>query len=409
MSSGGEGSASTRLTSLVAALGIAQIVSWGTLYYSIAVLGESMCADLGISSTSLFGAFTLGLLASGAASPIVGRLIDASGGRLVLSSGSILGAIALATLASANGIVSLVAGWVLAGLAMAACLYDPAFATLHRTTGVAYRRAVTALTLFGGFASTVFWPASQWLLERLGWREALGIFAVLHLVLCLPLHLFFVPVSGEDSFSAVAAQRDEGAADQLARRLRVPPRAAFLLLAAALSLASFLSATLSAHLITLLKSGGMAVRDAVIVASLVGPMQVAGRIVEFSFGRRLSAVQVGAIAFVLMLAAMACLPLVRSSWLLAISFAMLYGWSNGVMTIVRGTVPAALFGRAGYGALLGKLALPSFVAKAVAPVAFTAALAAGLAREHALWVLVAIAALALLSFRFAAGGSQLRA
>jgi MFS family permease len=391
-----------RLTRLVPALGIAQIVSWGTLYYSIAVLGESMCADLGISSTILFGAFTLGLLASGAASPIVGRLIDARGGRLVLSSGSIVGAIALATLASAKGIVSLGAGWVLAGLAMAACLYDPAFATLHRTTGAAYRRAVTALTLFGGFASTVFWPASQWLLERLGWREALWIFAGLHLLLCLPLHLFLVPARGE-AISALASARDEGVADQLAPRRRAPPRAAFLWLAVALSLASFLSATLSAHLITLLKSGGMAVRDAVIVSSLIGPMQVAGRVVEFTFGRRLPAVRVGAIAFVLMLAAMACLPLVGNSWLLAVGFAMLYGWSNGVMTIVRGTVPAALFGRKGYGALLGKLALPSFVAKAVAPVAFTAALAAGLPREQSLWALVAAAGFALAAFRRATG------
>ena len=168
MSARSERNSPVGLARLISALGVAQIISWGTLFYAIAVLGDAMRDELGISATWLFGAFTVGLLLSGIVSPAVGRLVDARGGRFVLSWGSIVGALSLAILALARDYATLFVGWALAGVAMAACLYDPAFATLHQLTGARYRRAVTALTLFGGFASTVFWPLSQWLLDGVG-------------------------------------------------------------------------------------------------------------------------------------------------------------------------------------------------------------------------------------------------
>src|SRR5207248_2886659 len=118
------------------------------------------------------------------------------GGRGVLAGGSCVGAVACITLALSGGRITLLGGWVLAGVASAACLYDPAFATLHRISGISYRRAVTALTLFGGFASTVFWPLSQYLLDTLGWRAAFGVYAALHAVVCFPLHALFIPSDG---------------------------------------------------------------------------------------------------------------------------------------------------------------------------------------------------------------------
>jgi hypothetical protein len=165
--------------------------------------------------------------------------------------------------------------------------------------------------------------------------------------------------------------------------------------------AAFLAATLSAHLIALLKASGLTARDAVLVSSLIGPMQVVGRIAEFSFARRLSPLSVGALAFGLMTAGLACLALIDGLSAMALAFAVLYGWSNGVITIVRGTVPAVLFGQRGYGALLGRLALPAFVAKAVASVAFTLVLAANLPRDAALWSLVLAAVLAQVGYRLA--------
>ena len=148
------------LPAVVAALGVAQIVSWGTLFYTIAVLGTAMRETLGVSEVALHGAYSAGLLLSGLLAPAIGRRIDVHGGRGVLATGSVLAALACLALAGVQGPVTLAAAWLLAGAAMAMTLYDPAFATLHHVAGLRYRASVTALTLFGGFASTVFWPLS---------------------------------------------------------------------------------------------------------------------------------------------------------------------------------------------------------------------------------------------------------
>jgi Major Facilitator Superfamily len=380
----------------VCALGIAQIISWGTLFYTIAVLGGAMRRELGVSNIFLFGSFTAGLLLSGLVSPFVGRRIDRGGGRAVLAAGSVLGALATTTLAGAQGPLTMLAGWLLAGIAMAACLYDPAFATLHAISGSSYRRAVTALTLFGGFASTVFWPLSQYLLETIGWREAFAVYAGLHLFACLPLHLVFVPRTAPAASETAPATRAAGAGGN----------AAFAWLATALALAAFLASAIAAHLIDLLTATGLSARDAVLVGSLIGPMQVAGRIMEFTVGRNMRALAVGTLAFVLMVAALALFTQVRGLWIVALAFAIVYGWSNGVMTIVRGTVPAELFGQRGYGALLGRLAQPQFILKAIAPVALTLLFVVDPSRVLTPYVLLLVAVIALLAYRGALAAAR---
>jgi predicted MFS family arabinose efflux permease len=380
------------LRRLVCALGIAQIVSWGTLFYSIAVLGPPMAHALGVTDVVLYGSFTAGLFLSGIASPWIGIRIDRYGGRGVLAGGSVLGTIACTLLAAApNGAVMLV-GWLVAGVAMAACLYDPAFATLFRVAGTSYRRAVTALTLFGGFASTVFWPLSQYLLEARGWRFAFAVHAALNACVCLPLHLVFVPSGARRVDAHPPGPGGDGA--------QARP-GAFAWLATALAVAAFLSSAISAHLVVLLAAGGLAARDAVLVGALIGPMQVAGRIVEFAFSSRLPALRVGTLAFALLGVAMIVLCLVRGAWPIALAFALLYGWSNGVMTIVRGTVPSALFGARDYGALLGRLAQPQFILKALAPVAVTLLFALDESRRVALYALAGGGIAAIAAYRLA--------
>ena len=380
------------LRGIVCALGVAQIVSWGTLFYSIAVLGPPMAHALDISDVVLYGSFTGGLLVSGIVSPWVGRRIDRDGGRAVLAGGSLLGAAACALLASAVGTATMLAGWLVAGLAMGACLYDPAFAALYRVSGPSYRRAVTALTLFGGFASTVFWPLSQYLLETNGWRFAFTVHAALNALVCLPLHLLFVPRTAGEAAAAVAAPaRDRHGAG---------PRA-FAWLATAFAIAAFLASAISAHLVVLLAAGGLAARDAVIVGALIGPMQVAGRAMEFAFSHRVQPLAVGTFAFALMAVALAVLCLVGGVWVLALAFALFYGWANGLMTIVRGTVPGVLFGARDYGALLGRLAQPQFILKAFAPVAMTLLFAVDDSRRVALYALAAGAVVALTAYRAA--------
>jgi len=389
-----------RLWLTVCTLGVAQIISWGTLFYTIAVLGSAMRRELGLSDIVLFGSFTAGLFLSGLASPLVGRQIDASGGRRVLAGGSILGALATAMLATAQGPFSMLAGWLLAGVAMAACLYDPAFATLHQISGTSYRRAVTALTLFGGFASTVFWPLSQFLLDGIGWRETFAVYAGLHLVVCLPLHLVFVP--------RAQAARAMAEAPHVATAMPPHDGPVFAWLATALALAAFLASAMAAHIIDLLTATGLTARDAVLVGSLIGPMQVAGRIMEFAFGRHLRALAVGTLAFALMAIALAIFAQVRGLWIVALAFAMVYGWSNGVMTIVRGTVPAELFGQRGYGALLGRLARPQFILKAIAPVALTLLFVVDPSRTLTPYALLLVAVAALLAYRLAVAAAGRR-
>ncbi len=386
------------LRRIVPALGVAQIISWGTLFYAIAVLGSAMRDELKTSDVILFGSFTCGLFVSGIVSPWVGRQIDARGGRAVLAGGSLLGAVACVTLALATGPLTLLTGWILAGIASAACLYDPAFATLHRISGVSYRRAVTALTLFGGFASTVFWPLSQYLLDTIGWRAAFGVYAALHAVVCLPLHAVFIP-------------RDEARITPLESSPQKSPThspagSAFVWLASAFALATFISSALSAHLIGLLTTSGLGARDAVLVGSLIGPMQVAGRVMEFAFTRHVRALFVGTLAFALLASSLLVLAQVRGVWIVALAFALLYGWSNGVMTIVRGTVPAELFGSRGYGALLGRLARPQFIAKAIAPLALTLVFAIDSSRNVSLWTLAAFGALALYAYQRAVSAAR---
>jgi len=381
------------LRRLVSALGVGQIISWGTLFYSIAVLGPPMAHALGVSDVMLYGSFTAGLFMSGIASPWVGARIDRRGGRAVLAGGSVLGAIACALLATSVNGAMMLTGWLVAGVAMAACLYDPAFATLFRVSGASYRRAVTALTLFGGFASTVFWPLSQYLLEVRGWRFAFAVHAALNAAVCLPLHLAYVPPSGVQRSAAQPAAPTGPAVEARPET--------FAWLAGGFALAAFLSSAVSAHLVVLLAAGGLAARDAVLVGAMIGPMQVAGRVMEFAFSRRWPPLMVGTLAFGLLALALVVLSQVRGVWIVALLFALLYGWANGVMTIVRGTVPGVLFGSRDYGALLGRLAQPQFILKAFAPVAVTLLFALDDSRRVALYVLAAGGLAALVAYRMA--------
>ncbi|MDB5796849.1 MAG: hypothetical protein JWP36_751 [Paucimonas sp.] len=378
-----------RLAVVISALGCAQIISWGSLYYSIAVLGESMRRELGVSSSLLFGAFTFSLLVSGLAAPSIGRAIDARGGRPVLCAGSVIACIAMLVMAAAQGPVSLLVASLLSGIAMSACLYEAAFITLNQIAGERYRTAVTALTLFGGLASTAFWPLSQTLLDLAGWRQALLTYAALQLLVCLPLHLLVpraFPREGVVAKSAAPAAQAQQVAPASGSRYN------YLVLAFALS--SFVLAVLSVHIIGLLKDAGLSPGQAVLVATMIGPMQVLVRVLEFVFARHVGPVGVGAVSFGIMVLAMLALYFVNgySAW--AFVAAGLYGFSNGIMTIIRGTVPAVLFGREAYGALLGRLARPSFISRAMAPFAFSATLAAGLTRDGAILLLAACSVLA---------------
>ncbi|WP_194714438.1 MFS transporter [Noviherbaspirillum soli] len=373
------------LTVVVSGLGIAQIISWGSLYYPIAVLGERMQQDLQVSSSILFAAFTLSLSISGLAAPAVGRLMEAHGARMVLCSGSVMAMLALCLLAAASGPLSLFAAAVLAGCAMSACLYDAGFMALNQIAGDAYRRSVTGLTLFGGFASTVSWPASQWLMAMAGWRHALFFYALLQLLVCLPLHACLLPGNGRKPGSLPDRPAATGQAPHIAW------------LALAFASGSFVLSVLSVHLIGMFRTSGLSDAQAVTIAALVGPTQVLGRLLELGMGRNTRAVHVGSLTFAAMILGMTALFLLDGSTRLAYLVAALYGISNGLMTIVRGIVPAELYGRRDYTTLLGRLARPAFIARALAPFGFTLALAS-LGQVSTMLMLLAISIVATMAY-----------
>jgi predicted MFS family arabinose efflux permease len=244
----------------------------------------------------------------------------------------------------------------------------------------------------------VFWPLSQFLLDAAGWRTTFGVFAALNLVVCLPVHLLMLPRGRPASGHAEPAQ------PEMATPARHP--AVFAWLATALALGAFLASALSAHVIGLLTSSGLSARDAVLASSLVGAMQVAGRVVEFTFSRRVRPLTVGTLAFVLLALSLALLTQVRGIWIAAMAFAAVYGWSNGVMTIVRGTVPAELLGHTGFGALLGRLAQPQFIARAIAPLALTLVFAVDPTRRISLYALAVIGVVALGAYQLALRSRQ---
>jgi hypothetical protein len=373
------------LAPLISALGVAQIISWGTLFYAIGVLGKPMATELGTSELFLFGSFTAGLLVSGTLAPYTGRFIDRRGGRFVLSLGSVLGALAMALLAVAWHPAVMVAGWLVAGMAMSMCLYDPAFATLSQHAGERYRKAVTALTLFGGFASTAFWPLSHLLLEAWGWRTSFAIYAGMHLMLCLPIHQYFVP---RHSAVVKTGTLEASSPPPVSPGMRDPR---LLWLAASFAIATFIFGVIAVHLISLLTSAGLTAAQAVTISMLVGPLQVAGRIVELGFSHRVRAVTVGLVSFALMLLALVALISVEGFGIAALVFVIAYGCGNGILTIVKGTAPVELFGRDGLGGLLGYLSRAGLYAKAIAPAAFSALLTFGLTRNAALSALALLA------------------
>lgn len=343
---------------LVSALGFTQILAWGSSYYLPAVLAAPIARDTGWSLASVVAGLSCGLLLAGLVSPVTGRLIQRHGGRPVLAASSLLLAAAHSLLATATTYPLYLIAWLLMGLGMSSGLYDAGFATLGRLYGQGARSAITNLTLFGGFASTVCWPLSAFLVEHGGWRIACLSYAAIHLAICLPLHLRMIPPSPP---AAPAPTKDRSKEASAAGRTR----ARFILLASILTLAAMIASMLSVHLLTLLQLRGVGLAAAVGLGALVGPSQVGARVAELLIGRNRHHPIWTMLTSVSLLAAGIWL-LLASQTFVALAL-ILYGAGNGIHTIARGALPLVLFDPQQYAALMGKLATPSLIVQAAAP------------------------------------------
>ncbi len=354
---------------LVVGLGVAQTLAWASSYYLPAMLAVPMARDLGVATPVIFAALSAALLISAALGPLAGRLIDRHGGRPVLLVTSVLFAAGLGALALAQGAVGLFAAWTLIGVAMGAGLYEAAFATLVHLHGRDARRAITGITLIAGFASTVGWPLTAWLEHSVDWRGACGVWAALHLLIGLPLHLLLP--RGQLSAECGVQSAESTAVDSAVRA----PRWTSALLATAFAVTWFTSTAMAAHLPHVLILAGMSLAGAVTAAALVGPAQVAARMLEFGLLRRVHPLLSARLASTAHPLGALLLMVVGAP--AGLAFTILHGAGNGILTIAKGTLPLVLFGPQGYGARQGWLMVPARIAQAAAPLVF------GLVLDHA--------------------------
>lgn len=374
---------------IVYLLACTQIVAYGSLYYAFAILAPEIQRETGWHTEIVFGAFSWSLLAAGLASTPVGMLIDRFGGRAVMTAGSLLSAVGLFGLGLGHSIVVYFISWSMIGLGMAMVMYEAAFATINREFVLQGRKAISVLTLFGGFASTLFWPLTLQLNNILGWRDTWIVYGALHLVLCVPLHAAL----GHSTHRAAASHDSSVARGHTLQEALRDPR--FWKLAFAFATNMFIFSALSVHLIPLLQQLGHSMTAAVLVSALIGPMQVAGRVGEMAFARRMQPQAFGKLAFAVLPAALLAMLFFGRHQIVAAVFCMLYGMSNGLLTIVRGTVPQVLFGRANYGAIAGALAGPALFARAIGPLVIAALIGLDLSAAWLLGCLLLVSVISL--------------
>ena len=355
----------------IVALGLTQIIAWGTTLYALGVLGKPIAHDMGWSQGLVYGGLTVGLLASGAVSMPVGRWLDRRGGREVMSLGSILAAAGLGLLAQVQSPAAYLAVWVVVGVAMRLTLYDAAFAALVQLAPARGRRAISLLTLFGGLASTILWPAGAALEFAYGWRPTLMVFAALNLVVCLPLHWFGLRRPPASTIEQPTSTAGPAVALISGAPLQGPERTwAMVLFSVVMATSAVVTGAMAAHLVPVLAAGGLDARFAVVLASAKGVAQTLARLVDLVFGRNLHAIMLGRLTIALLPLSFLGLVFGGSGWTAAVVFVLLFGAANGLTTIVRGAVPLTLFGPVGYGEVLGKLAVPVLIMNASAPMAF---------------------------------------
>jgi len=344
---------------VITALGIGQILAWGTSFYFPAVFAEPIVAETGWSLGYVVAGTSLGLLVAGLISPQVGRIIDKRGGRPVLLASSLCYAAGLAGIGASPFLPAYLASWVLIGIGMGTGLYDAVFAALGRMYGSEARTPITNLTLFGGFASTVCWPLSAFMIEHVGWRAACFVYAGLHLFLVLPLQMAVVRAAHATEAAAPGGQQGHKETLPVRNEMLI-----FALLGAVLSLAAGIGSIVVVHLLIFLQARGLDFAVAVSLGTLFGPAQVGARVIERLFGSHYHPVWTMIASCTLMAGGLALLYGAVPALMLII---LLYGAGYGISWIGRGTLPLALFGPVRFPRLMGKLAFPSLIIQALAP------------------------------------------
>lgn len=370
-------------------LGLTQIVGWGTTFLMPSVLGRHIERDLGLASEIVYGGITVMFGVGALFAPRLGRLLDRTGARSIMAVGSVVYALSLAALAFSQGLVSYLLCWAAMGVASTLALNTPASIALAQVAGARARQAIAVLAIVGGFASTVFWPVSEALELFAGWRGVLLIYAAVHLLVCAPVHLLALPGRGAVGPQAAAAATAPAAPSERSRQI-------FLLLSISFSCGAFIFTGFIVHAIGVLRGLGHDPASALLLASLIGPAQVAVRVIELMFGHRYAISSSALFAAAVLPLGLGLALLAGGNFAIALVCLVGYGIANGLKAVLRATLPLALFGRAQFGAYLGRLALPQGIVSAAAPPVL-AAVMTGYGAEGVLAVTFVVAMVALIA------------
>lgn len=356
-------------TGVVAALGVTQIIGYGTLYYSFSILAEGMAADFGISVEQVFAIFSMSLFVGGLTAPLIGRELDRRGAAAVMTFGSAIAAGTLALCAWSPSVAVFALAIVLLEVSSGMVQYQAAFAALVESDPKTAPRSITYLTLIAGFASSIFWPISAALTAYLSWREIYLVFAVLNLALCMPLHFWIMRAGRIANAQGMRKERQHIVGVIPVERRRV----AMLVVSAAFALLGFTLASILAHMVPMLGALGLG-GAAVVIGSLFGPAQVLSRLINMIFGTSLSPPGLAVLSAVLMVLGVVILGISGEGLPGAAAFAICLGLGSGINSIAQGSLPLYLFGSDGYGAITGRMAAARLAAGAAAPFAFAAAM-----------------------------------
>lgn len=347
---------------------LTQIVGWGTTFLMPSVLGRHIERDLALPSEVIYGGITVMFGVGALFAPRVGRLLDRTGARSVMAIGSIIYALSLAALSFSQGLVSYLLCWAAMGIASTLALNTPASIALAQIAGSRARQAIAILAIIGGFASTVFWPVSEALEVFFSWRGVLLIYAAIHLLICAPVHLLVLPGRPLVGTQATADTTVAPPPSDKTRRI-------FLLLSVAFSCGAFIFTGFIVHAIGVLRGLGHDPASALLLASLIGPAQVAVRVVELVFGHRYAISTSTVFAAAVLPLGLGLAFLAGGNFVVALLCLQAYGIANGLKAVLRATLPLALFGRAQFGTYLGRLALPQGIVSAAAPPVLAAVMA----------------------------------
>ncbi|MCJ9697268.1 MFS transporter, partial [Rhizobium sp. PRIMUS64] len=357
-----------RSAQTVTVLAVTQLIGWGTTFDMLGVMGRVVAPDLGLPNEVVFAGLTIMMVVSAIVGPATGRWLGRYGAARVLSAASLTFALGLLVLAAANGIVLYACAWVIIGIGGAFGLSAPAYTAVVEREGANGKRVIAILMLFTGLSSAIFWPILSLLNEAVGWRLTFLVCAALQFLVCLPLHLFALPKP--------LATHIEGSAAEIAPvpLSKAEQRKAFLLIAAATTISTFITFGISPSLLEIFRQSGASPALALQLGSARGVLGISARFLDMLLGRRGNPMLSATMGISLMMISFLIMLVGSPSTPLLVTFILLYGFGAGVMTVARALLPLALFSPREFGLQSARLSLPQNLANAIAPVIFTAIL-----------------------------------